>query len=777
MQGSFARTQYTPDQILRLERGKLITPDEQISLHEIGRGMFSRAYLEDRDDGAEPRVFVTTRDDTMDKELLMEAMSRAGESPHLPAVTTFGYTADRHVYLMPYYEAPLTKKRSTAWQDYLKLRQAQIGAGVGWSRATDYNEAVYRLAAESGVGSGVLNALRAIVDAAADMGGEYKLEFSPRNLAADAGGRLVLLDVAYSASAVLDRRREGVRKRSGRLPNPIADLNDEWLEKLQEDFSVLLKSANRAKSFTEITQVAEAFKKFRHNFSEVFIETFLVQLEQRYAEMGLSKESAMVANLHLSDSAMDWDTSMADIPYSLDRYVVKGGLPMRVRRSEEDVAAKYREEKADWIAACKRSGQVFWSAFKKTTKDFSRSRRNFRGFSVYVPEKYPTEIEGINVVLKGFDYPDVAPATSRDKQYWAAKRGEILQFTRAGLRRFRERAERLAPFLLRSGARIEVSLASSEPGVDGEYKTSDRHIELYPHETMKRKTSPLDLAQTLAHEMGHFYWANVFSEEAKVFWEDTMRGNLGQLDIGELLRRWPDGARVFDMRYHLDDPVMALQVESLLYLDDRDLRQKSDFERLYESGERTLTVPAVPITGYASKNPEEAFCEALGNLIAYGPRTLDPQVVRWLDIAMAGSVRKENPLSTFQAGRRAHNPEMFINPLPKGFPSARGNAGRFLYVHSCPSSTYEDIQNLIENEEQVSMATFRAAIGPVQWRDITAQLGYDKYLPISKDWHVVYGRSVYRGVPCYFLRHSRIEYIFTLGGRLGPSLADSEEAE
>lgn len=101
-------------------------------------------------------------------------------------------------------------------------------------------------------------------------------------------------------------------------------------------------------------------------------------------------------------------------------------------------------------------------------------------------------------------------------------------------------------------------------------------------------------------------------------------------------------------------------------------------------------------------------------------------------------------------------------------------AGRYQYVTDCIGSTYEDIQDLIETEVSVSLETFRKAVGLRAWREIQAVLGYDRSFPISKDWHVGYYRGVYRGVPAYFLRHSRIEHIFTLEGRQGPSLATRE---
>lgn len=93
----------------------------------------------------------------------------------------------------------------------------------------------------------------------------------------------------------------------------------------------------------------------------------------------------------------------------------------------------------------------------------------------------------------------------------------------------------------------------------------------------------------------------------------------------------------------------------------------------------------------------------------------------------------------------------------------------YRYQHSCIESTYEDIQSLMSQEQSISLATFRSKIGPEQWAWIQRHLGYDRSFPISKDWHVGYYRSVYRGKPAYFLRHSRIEYIFTEEPRENPS--------
>lgn len=95
----------------------------------------------------------------------------------------------------------------------------------------------------------------------------------------------------------------------------------------------------------------------------------------------------------------------------------------------------------------------------------------------------------------------------------------------------------------------------------------------------------------------------------------------------------------------------------------------------------------------------------------------------------------------------------------------------YRFVTSCLGSTFEDIGALVASEREVTMGTFRAAIGPQQWAWIQRELGYDRYVPIANAYGVQYYKGVFRGVPAYFVRWSAIEYVFTSGGQVGPSLA------
>ena len=109
--------------------------------------------------------------------------------------------------------------------------------------------------------------------------------------------------------------------------------------------------------------------------------------------------------------------------------------------------------------------------------------------------------------------------------------------------------------------------------------------------------------------------------------------------------------------------------------------------------------------------------------------------------------------------------------------SIRALAGRFHFVTDCVGSTFEDIRDLIDNgDDAISMRTFAMAIGRDGWRQLSAMLGYDRYFPLSRDWHVGYYRGTFRGIPAVYMRHSGIEYIFTLDGRVGPSAAPPSRA-
>jgi len=83
-------------------------------------------------------------------------------------------------------------------------------------------------------------------------------------------------------------------------------------------------------------------------------------------------------------------------------------------------------------------------------------------------------------------------------------------------------------------------------------------------------------------------------------------------------------------------------------------------------------------------------------------------------------------------------------------------------------STAELIGAMCEQAREVTLATIRKhCAGLVNWETgMLYDTGNDRGgLRMSKDWAVHFFKSVFNGVPCYYIEHSQIEYIWTLEGK------------
>jgi hypothetical protein len=89
---------------------------------------------------------------------------------------------------------------------------------------------------------------------------------------------------------------------------------------------------------------------------------------------------------------------------------------------------------------------------------------------------------------------------------------------------------------------------------------------------------------------------------------------------------------------------------------------------------------------------------------------------------------------------------------------------RYVYETCCVDCDGPSIIAMLEAAREVSLKTFRRRCDTREWE---AKMGYERHggLPLSRDWHVSYHKSVFRGRPCYYAVHSAIEYIFTAGER------------
>ena len=202
-----------------LTRGVLRLPGRApIKVKKLGAGAFATAYV--ATEVTPPVVYVFTPEDVYDKELLAMARDAEPQNPHLPKVEKVGETRDQFIYAMPLYRTPLRKADSASgWKDYILLKTCREGAYAHWDargrtgkRGYRINEETVACAERAGVSPSTLEALRILVDTAANYSDDYVFEFSPRNLATDDAGNFILLDPLFDREKLQAKRQRERRK-------------------------------------------------------------------------------------------------------------------------------------------------------------------------------------------------------------------------------------------------------------------------------------------------------------------------------------------------------------------------------------------------------------------------------------------------------------------------------------------------------------------------------------------------------------------------------------
>ena len=94
--------------------------------------------------------------------------------------------------------------------------------------------------------------------------------------------------------------------------------------------------------------------------------------------------------------------------------------------------------------------------------------------------------------------------------------------------------------------------------------------------------------------------------------------------------------------------------------------------------------------------------------------------------------------------------------------SPMGN-GKFHYLTNCVESTAGRIQPMVDRSREITWKTFLRHVGLAELLELFP--GYERSgrwggLPLGQDWSVSFHRSRFCGKPCYYMRHSAIEYIF-----------------
>ena len=184
---------------------------------KINRGLFSQIY-ENLD---APEIFAVTsaKKEDYSKEIVANAIDWRSPNPYLPKIQKLGYLSDSSViYGMPKYRAPLTKAASAvAWSEARVLQKCLSTASdqllsVSYDYGYQVNHLVVECAKQSGLSRVLVDAIEVLASNAADYSQSYMFEFPVRNLATDASGHLVLLDVLFDLEVTRRINRERAAK-------------------------------------------------------------------------------------------------------------------------------------------------------------------------------------------------------------------------------------------------------------------------------------------------------------------------------------------------------------------------------------------------------------------------------------------------------------------------------------------------------------------------------------------------------------------------------------
>jgi hypothetical protein len=269
--------------------------------------------------------------------------------------------------------------------------------------------------------------------------------------------------------------------------------------------------------------------------------------------------------------------------------------------------------------------RIFWNAVKDFIEDYKNQEEITQ---VNIPDIDRTQLEGFQFIIKGYD------ANSKYDPM-------VLDRVKEGLRIYRRRALSVMPILLQKQIPIMLDYFEFSLDVAGRYISTEKIIKLYAIPIIK--SNPQRIVQVLAHEMGHHIYRNILDGNAQDFWSAAIKSDYGDIDIQEILDAWPGNVWSYDFPEKMKekDPILALQVDALNWnpqYSDK-LNRKEDYQKLLDEGIKTLQVPKTPISGYANKNTEEAFCEVIGLLVAFGPRTVHERVRGWFNIIFPDQVK------------------------------------------------------------------------------------------------------------------------------------------
>jgi len=329
--------------------------------------------------------------------------------------------------------------------------------------------------------------------------------------------------------------------------------------------------------------VRNAIRIFQDYLDDLFYKKMVVQIKDKDAEKEFRK---VTWALHVEISMPLWEP-------------------------EEDHNKEYRYKewqgkKTKWLSSVKRKARDAWGIISSLfLKGQDEADIEYDTFTTQ-------EISGFRVLFKQAPNSNQMSVIKESIDVVNRNLGEV--FPRALVRK---------PILIFENQGLDKG---------GEYDASDRTIVLNLN---VYGSNPKRGAQIIVHELTHDIYEFLSGSDIK-YWRAAIIGDYGDLKLSDIVKNWPDeraGISSYFLAEYLQDknPILALQIQSLAVQHRAiDYRNRDEAEADLANGDKVFKVPNSPITSYATKNEEEAFCEAFSYYVVYGARAVLPIVRLWL---------------------------------------------------------------------------------------------------------------------------------------------------
>lgn len=406
-------------------------------------------------------------------------------------------------------------------------------------------------------------------------------------------------------------------------------LTKEFGEGLHRQFLGLIRVVNAAQDYQQAADAVERCRTFRDHYTDLFLssnegseksqleKTLAIMVREKFSYMGHAEQ---VEKVRFFDSWIRKECGeFYNDAYPYLRY------PNPPYTTFEGAFAEFVKERPKWARRArekskKAAGAIVWLA-ENMPRHFDQDNPP----AVRLPLHQPTTVEmhGFQVAVMDHNPETDSGGSSPGHQ------DRQIRTVREALRIFRDRGQRHFPWLVEHAIPVRLYMGTSSSaeaeyqGRNGGRSFINWWIGLLP--------DPVWGARTFAHEMGHHYWRSILSEAARARWTEMVYKPKVELDVPGLLKKIPPDKRWFNDYLKDRDPENYLRIAGL-YHDHgmrKDVHSREELEQLGVD-HPGLQVRKYPVTGYAAKNEEETFCEAVSLLVGNGPAFVGDHVLRWL---------------------------------------------------------------------------------------------------------------------------------------------------